>query len=387
MKNLLTYEDFMLVESRRVLNESLSINHRKTIFEAFCKSPFLTIEEKLLAEAVIETEQWDEVFEGVLNEESIAAKLKAKAQAAMQVVKDKGKKYLSDTQEVILKMGGTIKGVISKIMGVVKAFMAKAWEWIKSQVESGYAKSKEKIVSAAAGKFKGKADVAKDEIKNLGSMANATAKWCLGISGEMEGGMAQAAEVKESYILAIENALYFSASELIVESEEFVNYLRESEGHDSGPKIPFLSALSHKLANFQPFKALHDIEHKAGDAANKGLSGVSSVLTKVAGAPGPFEFTIVGAIFALVTGYAIKHGVTHLIKEMGVSAFGAVVMAALPGIGVVLLCMKYAAKGIWVVGICETALSIALKSDDEHHEEDHDEEKHDEENKKQSEEE
>lgn len=387
MKNLLTYEDFLLVESRRVLNESLEINHRKTIFEAFCKSPFLTIEEKILAEAVLETEQWNEVFEGTLNEESIAAKIKAKAQAAMQVVKDKGKKYLSDTQEVVLKMGGTIKGVISKIMGVVKAFLAKAWEWMKSQVESGYAKSKEKIVSAAAGKFKGKADVAKDEVKNLGSMANATAKWCLGISGEMEGGMQQASEVKESYALAIENALYFGASELIIESEEFVNYLRESEGHDSGPKIPFLSSLAHKVANFQPFKALHDIEHKAGDAANKGLSGVSSMLTKVASAPGPFEFTVVGAIFALVTGYAIKHGVTHLVKEMGVSAFGAAVMAVLPGIGVVLLCMKYAAKGIWVVGICETALSIALKGDD-HHEEDHDEEhKEDSENKKQSEEE
>lgn len=385
MKKLLTYEEYMIFESQRIYAEfkSKSIDAKKALFEALSKSPHISLEERLLSEAIVETEQWNSLFEGTLNEESIADKLKAKAKAAMQVVKDKGKEYLSDTQEAIMKIGGSVSSLIQKILGIVKAFIQKAWDYIKGQVEAGYSKSKEKITEAAKGKFKGKADVAKEEIKNLGSMAKSTAKWFGGIASEMGAGLNQAASANEGYSEMLETALYLAASDLVVESYDFVQYLKESDDHGHGGiKIPFLSALVHKVAEFQPFKALHATEHAAGSAVNNGLSGISSFLSKVAKAPGPFEFTVVGAVFALVTGYAIKAGVKSIIHEIGASAIGAMIMTALPGIGVVLMCMKYTAKGLWVVGVCETAIGMVTKGDDKHedeHEEDHDKEKHDEE--------
>ena len=59
-------------------------------------------------------------------------------------------------------------------------------------------------------------------------------------------------------------------------------------------------------------------------------------------------------------------------------------MTIIPGIGVILTCMKYAAKGIWVVGICETALSMVTGGEEPSEEkpkETSDESKPEEENK------
>lgn len=372
-----TYEQYFLNESRKSFEEFMQIDTKKRLFESLSICPFLSVEERLFSELIIETNQWDFFLDGTLNEESIADKLKAKAKAALQTIKDKGKEYLSDTQEVILKIGGNISALIGKIVGVLKAFLAKAWAWIQQQVESGYAKSKEGIIKAAKGKFSGKLDVAKDEVKNLGAMAKGAAAWCTGgVLGDMEKGMNDAGKLDESFVSILENGLYLAASELILEDEEFVNYLRTDDLYESGGgvKIPFLSALAHKLAEVQPFKALHSVEHAAGDAANSGLAKISSVLSKVANAPGPFEFTIVGAVFALVTGYAIKAGVTSITKEIGASAFGAMVVGLIPGVGVILLIMKYAAKGIWCVGICETVVGMLKKGDEHHDEEEHKEE-------------
>ena len=367
-----TYEQYFLNESRKSFEAFMEIDGKKRLFESLAICPFLTAEERLFSELVIETNQWDFFLDGTLNEESIADKLKAKAAAALKVIKDKGKEYLSDTQEVILKLGGNISALIGKIMSVIKAFLTKAWGWIQQQVESGYAKSKEGIIKAASGKFKGKSDVAKAEVKNLGAMAKGAAAWCTGGAvGDMEKGMNDAGKVDESFAYILENGFYLAASELILEDESFVEYLKTDDLYEGGGgiKIPFLSALAHKLGNIQPFKALHDAEHAAGDAANSGLGKISSVLSKIAKAPGPFEFTIVGAIFALVTGYAIKAGVKNIVHEIGASAFGAMVVGLIPGVGVILMCMKYAAKGIWCVGICETALSIATKGEDHKEEE------------------
>jgi hypothetical protein len=362
-----TYEQYIINESIKSLNEFMQIDAKKKVFESLVECPFLSTEEKLFSELVIETNQWNFFLDGELNEESIADKLKAKAQAALKTIKDKGKEYLSDTQEVILKIGGNISALISKIMGVIKAFLSKAWAWIQQQVESGYSKAKEGIVKAASGKFKGKSDVAKDEVKNLGSMAKGAASWCTGgVLGDIEKGMNDAGKMDESFASILENSLYLATSEMILENEDFVNYLKSDEIFEGGDgvKIPFLSALAHKLGEVQPFKTLHNIEHVAGDAANSGLGKISQVLSKIAKAPGPFEFTIVGAVFALITGYAIKAGVKNVISEIGASAFGAMVVGLIPGIGVILMIMKYAAKGIWCVGVCETALGVVTKGDD-----------------------
>ena len=353
---------------QKEFNSFLKNDGKRSLFEALSTSRFLSIDERNFSRFILESGDYTLFFDQNLNEESIADKIKAKAQAAMQTAKQKGKQYLSDAQKAVIKIGGAISGLIQKILGTIKEFLAKAWEFIKSQVESGYAKSKEGIIKAASGKFQGKSDVAKEEIANLNSMAKGAVKWATGgVVDSMKGGMEEAGKMDESYLAVIENALYISFAELIKESEEIVQYIKEGGDHGDhggGIKIPFLSSLAHKLAEVQPFKALHKIEHTAGDAANSGLSKISSVLSSVAKAPGPFEFTLVGSIFALVTGYAIKAGVKSVVSEVGMSAIGMAIMAVIPGIGVILTCMKYAAKGIWVVGICETALSIAAKGED-----------------------
>jgi len=380
MRNLITYEDFLILESQKIYNDFLKIDGKRKFIESLSTSKFLSEDIRFFAEFLLEDESWNLIFEDSLNEEgeSIADRFKAKATAALQVAKEKGKKYLSDTQEMILKIGGNIKSVISKIVEAIKGFLAKSWEFIKSQVESNYDKIKDKITEAAKGKFKGHVDDAKEEIKNLGSMAKGTLKWCTGgFTEQMSSTLDKASEVSESYVLALENAYYIASAELLNESEDFSNYLMEElnegdHGHE-GPKIPFLSALAHKVAEIEPFKSLHKVEHAAGSAVNKGLNGISSILTRVANAPGPFEFALVGGIFALITGYAIKAGAKDLLHEIGSTALGAMIVGALPGIGIVLMSMKYTAKAIWCVGVCETAISLVSKGE-QHKEEDKKEE-------------
>ena len=212
-----TYEQYILNESIKSFNEIIHIDAKKKVFESLVECPFLSNEEKLFAELVIETNQWNFFLDGELNEESIADKLKSKAKAALQTIKDKGKEYLSDTQEVILKIGGNLSALVSKIMGVLKAFLSKAWAWIQQQVETGYSKAKEGIIKAASGKFKGKSDIAKDEVKNLGSMAKGAAGWCTGgVLGDIEKGMNDAGKMDESFSVVLENGLYLAASELIL---------------------------------------------------------------------------------------------------------------------------------------------------------------------------
>jgi hypothetical protein len=363
--NLLTYEEFLVESSLQAMAESLLVDNKKSIFEAICKSSYFSKDEKIAAEIIIETQQWSYVFDGTLNEESLINKWKEKAENALQTLKDKGKDYLSNTQEAILKIGGSIKSLIGKVLTFIKEFLVKAWEWISSQVAEAYDKIKKEIVEKIKEELKkGKVKEASKEIENLKAMASAAKKWCVsGVVGDMGGGMQKAAMANESYILAVENALYYGVADMLIENEEFVNYLREGEDA-GGIKIPFLSALSHKLAEYPPFSTLHKIEHVAEKGMNTGLAKVSSFLTKAANAPGPFEFSFLGKIFGLLTGHVIKTSVKTAVASIGASA----VLMSIPGLGTVLLCMKYTAKGIWLTGVVETALTAVTGNDDKEEE-------------------
>jgi len=362
MNKIPTLQEYLLVESKKY-EEKLELNGKREIFIALSESVLLTEDERSFGSYLLESEDWNLFFEESLNEESIADKIKAKAQAALATAKERGKNALSKTQEVILKMGGNIKAIINKIMEAIKGFLSKSWEYIKGQVESKYEGIRDKILESAKGKFKGKQDVAKEEIGNLSSMTSAGLKWATGgVVDSMSKGLEKASSVEESYTNIIENVYCLSIADMIREDWSFVNALKTDEifeGEGGGIKIPFLSSLAKRVANYEPFKTLHNVEHLAEEGANKGLSKISSFMSKVANAPGPFEFVVIGAIFGLITGYAIKAGVKSLIQEIGTTAAGAVIVSAIPGIGIVLMSMKYTAKGIWCVAVCEQAIGIA----------------------------
>ena len=271
------FNDFIQESIDVSLDEMSDINIDTVIFEALAKCPFLTNEERLYSEIILETNQCSNFFNNSLNEESIADKIKTKTQAALAVVKDKGKKYLSDAQETILKFGGNVKKLIGLILKSIQDFLKKSWQWINTQVEKGYAGSIDKIIEAAKGKFEGKSDVAKKEVQNLAAMATGSLKWCVGggATKEIAGGLNKASSIDEQYLEIVEKSYAVAIAELITEDEEFVDYLRGdsidivAEG-GGGIKIPFLSTLAHKVAEFEPFKSLHKVEHLAGDIANKG---------------------------------------------------------------------------------------------------------------------
>lgn len=346
---LLTYESYLnnakVIEARRQLLIS--------IFEQFEDLDERMNEAKLIVEAGI----FDETFDFELNEESILVKMKQKAQQAIQVAKEKGKEALSASQEMILKLGGSI-------MNVIKLMISKLKEWIAATfaaARSAYASA----VQGKSGEIKKYLDKAGEktkvlivkEVKQLKTVTSSLGVWLTsGFSSEAVKAATEVAkmdDVKESFELTMLMAL----NEAVKSGElDFTDLLEgdhgDGHGHGDGLNIPYLTPLVHKLHDVPPFSLLHKVKALIEKGAKKGLEKLSVWATELAGAPGPFEFVALASLIGIIGEVKFK-GIAH----------GAIV-SLIPGVGTIAGIIATVAMGMAIYAAVETLIDKEDKKEE-----------------------
>lgn len=387
---MLNYTDFLI--------ETYDVHHTaksKEVFLLACaEKGGASLEESESLQYFISEGLIDDLFETCLslNEESFADKFKALAAAAQEKIKEKGKDYakkLGDKSKAALKFGGKILTPLKGVLEKVKAILQKAWEYIKEMAKATVEKAKDAILPKIQHLLKNsdkKRDLV-DEVKNLGSMAASMAKFVnTGFVGALASAGQKAATTEESlYIQAFESAFFYAAAETLNEGFTVEDILTECELFESddhgtskgGIHIPFISSIMSKLSHFPPFSVFHKIEAAVEKTAAKGLNKISILATKIADAPGPFEFPVVAGLFAIVIGHIAEEQLHHLLDltEAGEKLLG----FAIPGFGLAMKIMKYGGLGLALYGVIQHVIG-GDKKDGDHKE--HTEEKPKEENLK-----
>jgi hypothetical protein len=328
----MSYNQFVnhstLVESRRELlfNIISQFNDVK---------PFLNE-----AQIIIESGLFDTAFIETINEESLVAKMKAKFDNAVDVVKTKGKNALSDAQEKIIKLGGNIVSVVKLIATKIKEAIESAWNGAASyyKAEAGKAGKviKEKIDSAGE-KTK---NALIEEVKQLGASAKAMKTWALSgfVSQATKAGM-EAAKEDDKSNESFELAIVHSLNEAILNGTvDFTDIVEEGGG------IPFVSAIAHKMHHIPPFSLLDKVKQAAEKVAGGALNKFSFYATQLAGAPGPYEFAVLASIIGVVAEYQVKH-----------AAEGAI-LSVIPGIGTVVHFITATAKYLAIIAVIEALI-------------------------------
>lgn len=328
---ILSYEQFVL--------ESNGSSRKKELLEQIMLRVAESVEETAFVKLLIE----HDFFSELLYEENLADKMKRKYQDAVEIMKQKGKDALSTAQEKILKFKGNIMNVIKIVAEKVSALMKEVWNSVRSAADSAVSKVKDDIIE----KVKSTKDkhALSDEIKNAKSLAKSGVTWIVnGFSKAVSSAEVKAVKMEESLTDdEIEIALLEAISKL---SHEDLAELFESSSSDG---IPFLSAIANKLHHFPPFSILSKASKLAEKAAKNTLDRASIILSEVAGAPGPYEFTIIPALVGIVAGYKIEHA----------AAEGA--LQLIPGIGTFISIISTLGLVIAVVQTAE--LAIKTKED------------------------
>ena len=328
MSKLLTFESF-------IVNENIIENRRELMVNIF--NQFEEIK-PYMNEAIfiIESGIFDDGFESI-NEENLIGKMKAKFDTAMQVAKSKGKSALTDTQEKIIKLGGNIGSVIKLMIEKLKEWVTSLFSAATSHFKSAASSKSDEIKKAVKNADKKKIVV---EIKNLKDITKATSKWVT--SGFVQdASKAAGAAVKEDVKEAFELAVLQSINEAVISGElDFTDMIGESEGG-----IPFVSTIAHKMHHIPPFNLLDKVKQGAEKIAGGTLNKFSYYATKLAGAPGPFEFAALATIIAIIAEVQFKGVAKHAILH------------AIPGLGTIASIVSNAAMGLAIIGIVETLIS------------------------------
>lgn len=281
---------------------------------------------------------FDDLFEGNINEESIAAKMKAKFDAAVQTAKTKGKEALSNTQELVIKLGGSIANVI-------KLMVQKLKEWVSENVQKAKSFYKNQV-SSKMGDIEKAIDNAQEEtrntlikeVKNLKAISSSVLSWVS--SGFVsDTTKAAASAVKEGIEFEL-NLLKLINESIINKTLDFSMF--ESEGHSTG--IPYVSTIAHKMHHVPPFNLLDKVKKGAETVAAGTLNRFSYYATELAGAPGPFEFKAMASLIGIITEVQFKGVAKHII------------ISALPGLGLILSLISHSAMVLALIAVVETFL-------------------------------
>jgi hypothetical protein len=328
MSKLLTFESFIVNENIVETRRELMVN----IFNQFEEiKPYMNE-----AMVLIESGIFDDGFESI-NEENLIGRMKAKFDNAVQVAKSKGKGALTDAQEKIIKLGGSIGSVIKLMIEKLKEWVTSLFSAASSHFKSAASSKSDEIKKAVKGADKKKIAI---EVKNLKNITGATAKWAT--SGFVQDATkAAAGAAKEDIKEAFELAVLQSINEAVVSGElDFTDIIKESEGG-----IPFVSAIAHKMHHIPPFNLLDKVKKGAEKVAGGTLNKFSYYATKLAGAPGPYEFVVLASIIGIIAEVQFKGVAKHAILN------------AIPGLGMIASIISNVAMGLAVIGIVESLIS------------------------------
>jgi len=288
---------------------------------------------------MINVGMFDDLFEGTLNEESIAAKMKAKFDAAVQTAKTKGKNALSDTQELVIRLGGSIANVI-------KLMVQKLKEWISENVQKAKSFYKGQV-SSKMDEIEHAIEKAEDETKNtlikeaknLKAISSSLLSWIT--SGFIsDTTKAAAGAVKEGMNFEV-NLLRMINESIINKTLDF-SVFESDHGHGHG--IPYVSSIAHKMHDVPPFNLLDKVKSGAEKVASGTLNKFSYYATELAGAPGPYEFKAMATLIGIISEVQFKGVAKHLI------------ISAIPGLGLILSLISHSAMALALVGVVETLI-------------------------------
>lgn len=251
--------------------------------------------------------------------ENLFDKAKEKLAAAKKTLADKGKKALSDAQERILKIGGSISKVIKIIIETLSKAIKDAWSKMSALGKKAVSKFSGQIQSKVDGMDKVKLA---EEIKNANTVLKSMKAYITGgFIKQAAGAMQKGAKTDESRFnsYAFELGIYKNINEAVTSGElNFTDLVIEGE---DDTKIPFVSAIAAKVNKIPPFSLLYKVKNMAKNAAGGILGTVSVYATELAGAPGPFKFIALAALIGIAAEIYVKHKASHAIVH------------AVPGLG------------------------------------------------------
>ena len=314
-----------LVESRRALMVNI-FNQFEDI------KPILNEAITLVEEGI-----FDEAFD-TLNEESIAAKMKAKFNAAVQTAKEKGKNALTSAQETIIKVGGKIANVIKLMVSKLKEWVSHFWEAATSHAKKAVGSNQselEKAINSAAEKEGQKAII--KEVKMAKNDAGSLSKWVMSGFPKEAAKAASNATTNEQFEI---NLLDNINESLLKGDLDFTDMIAEGDG----PKIPYVSDIAHKMHDVPPFNLLHKVAKGIERVAKNMMERLSVWAAKLAGGSGPHEYKIIPSIV----------GIAGEVKVKGV-AKGALV-ALIPGLGQIAGIISMTAMVLAVIGVIENLI-------------------------------
>ena len=281
--------------------------------------------------------------------ENLFQKAKDKFNAAVTIAKEKGKNALSDTQQMLIKLGGNIANVIKLIAKELASAIRTVYEKMTPMALKAAENSKGDIIKG----IKGIKDVnlLNTEIKNAKKILNSLASWVKkGFVKEAAKGMATAAKTDESNY-TIELGLYKAINEAIKSGAlDFSDMINEGEG----AKIPFVSALAAKLNKIPPFSLLYKVKNKMKDFAGNALNKLSVWATEAAGAPGPYKFVALATIIGVIVEMEVKGLGKKALKHS---------LHAIPGAGTIIVIAADVAKYLAYIAIIETILTEVQSGD------------------------
>ena len=291
-----------------------------------------------------------------INEENLIQKAKAKFDAAVQIAKEKGKQALSATQEKIIKLGGNIVNVIKMIVEKLKEWMGQLWSAAQSFYATAAKSKTEKLTDSVSAMKGGKKNALIEEVSNFKNMSKGVAAWVkTGFVQDTAKAAATAAKEDEGEGSAKEAVVFElmmiqSINEAVVSGElNFVDLIEEGEGG-----IPFVSAIAHKMHHIPPFNLLDKVKEAAANITGGILNKVSFYSTKIAGAPGPYEFVTIATLLGIFAEVEFKGIAKHAILH------------AIPGLGLVVTIISYIAMGLAVVGVIETLMKKEGDTEEKH---------------------
>lgn len=358
MKHLYLFEEFVNTQATR---NDIILEHRSLYKNIFMQFDDLSdhmneamalvdagIFDDMLVENIVDMEE-DEIYENLFK------KAKEKFDAAVQTAKQKGKEALTDTQKVLVKLGGDITNIIKLVVQKIAEACKAAFEWGAQQAKAAMSKGKEDCKKAIKGVKDPKNLV--QEVKNAKAMLSSVKAWVLGgFSKESAKAMAAAAKQDEGFSqYTLELALYKAINEAVVSGQlNFSEMINEGGGF----KIPFVSTIAAKLNKIPPFKQLYQVKNAVKDVVGGALDKFSVWATEVTGAPGPYKFvalaTLVGILVEMEVKNTFKHAAMDVVLQMG-----------LPGVGTVIKYTATVAKYLAYVAIIETLLAEVHGQQDE----------------------
>jgi hypothetical protein len=347
-------------------------------------------------------EEW-----GVLNEESYLEKFQKKFSAAKEYVKEKGKKALDNLSkgtQVVLKFGGDILKPLNMVIEKIGSLAKKLWDEGMSLAKKAVEASKPEIIKRVTNVISSedKKTSLREELKSLDAMAGVAAKWVTGgFVEDLKKASNKAAttdtEQKSegvSYTQELQCALILEITKIINQEQDIRILMEEMElflaeevndlsmlmegGAESEGKrklsIPFLSGLMTKIGHMPPFSWFHKLGEKAEQFANNTLGRVSYMLSKIADAPGPFEFHVLGQIFGVAVSYYTEDAAKGVLK-VAIKALEKALHIAIPGVGILLKIIQYGGLALAIYGTIEALVGDSKEKKEEGEKKEGDEKK------------